>query len=181
MGNNMSNNGKFEGEVVTKWLKNSGKDRDMKLTEDFFYIDPNGKKWAAKAGAVVNGASIPAFLWGNWLGSPFVGDYRRATVLHDVGCEEKTETSSEVHKMFYHAMLCDGVKKSKAYKMYKAVDWFGPDWGVDVHFRSMGAKRLPNINNLDQLDLAVDSALEELGVDVSLEELDRKVEQIMNM
>lgn len=174
----MSNIGHFEGDVVAKWLKNSGKDRDMELMVEFTYSDPDNKIWTAKAGDIVNGASIPAFLWGNILGSPFVGDYRRATVLHDVACVKQTEPSSAVHRMFYHAMLCDGVEKSKAYKMYKAVDWFGPDWGVDRGF--IEAKRSPSMHNLDQLEKAVETALEELDEDTSLDELDAKVEQLLN-
>jgi len=174
----MSNTGYFEGEVIAKWLKHSGKDRDMELKEKFSYIDPDNKIWAAKTGDVVNGASIPAFLWGNLLGSPFVGDYRRATVLHDIACVERTEPSSAVHRMFYHAMLCDGVKKGKAYKIYKAVDWFGPDWGVDRGF--IERKRFPSMHNLDQLEKAVEIALEELDSNTSLDELDAKVEQLLN-
>lgn len=175
----MSRNGFFEGDVITKWLKNNnGKDRDMELVEDFSYIDPENKRWNVKAGDVIDGASIPAFLWGSLLGSPYVGDYRRATVLHDIACVQQIETSSAVHRMFYHAMLCDGVKKGKAYKMYKAVDWFGPDWGPERGFAA--EKRLPSINNLDQLDQATEMALEELGVDASLDELDAKVEKILN-
>jgi len=173
----MSNSGFFEGEVIAKWLKNSGKDRDMELKEEFSYTDPDNKIWIAKVGDVVNGASIPAFLWSNLLGSPFVGDYRRATVLHDVACDEQTEPSSAVHKMFYHAMLCDGVEKSKAYKMYKAVDWFGPDWGSDRGF--IETKRIPSMHNLDQLEAAVEIALEELDADTSLDDLDAKVEQLL--
>jgi len=174
----MSDNGYFEGEVIAKWLKNSGKDRDMELMENFSYTDPDNKIWVAKVGDVVNGASIPASLWGIVLGSPFVGDYRRATVLHDVACVERTEPSSIVHKMFYHAMLCDGVKKSKAYKMYKAVDWFGSDWGPERGY--MEERRLPSMHNLDQLEKAVESAFEKLGPDASFEALDTEVEQLLN-
>ena len=173
----MADNGHFIGEVITKWQKNDGKDRDMELQEEFSYTDPDGKSWTAKIGDIVNGASIPAFLWGNLLGSPFVGDYRRATVLHDVACIEKTEPSSAVHRMFYHAMLCDGVRMGKAYKMYKMVDWFGPDWETDRGF--MKAKRLPSTHNLDQLENAIETALEELGPEAELEELDAKVEELL--
>ncbi len=172
----MSDYGYFEGEVVTIWLKNKGKDRDMKLTKTFTYVDQNNKQWMANEGDVVNGASIPPFLWGSILGSPFVGDYRRATVLHDVACDERTEPSSAVHKMFYHAMLCDGVRKGKAFKMYKAVDLFGPDWGPEGVVKE--TLKIPSTEDLDLFEKAVETSLTELGGDASLKDLNAKFEQL---
>ena len=56
----MSNLGTFSGNPKTEWLIDaSGKDRDMLLTEDFWYEDPNGQKWDAPEGSIINGASIP--------------------------------------------------------------------------------------------------------------------------
>ena len=64
----------------------------------------------------------------NIVGTPFVGDYRRATVVHDVACQDKTRPHEEVHYMFYEAMLCDGVPDEQAFLMYTAVRLFGPKW-----------------------------------------------------
>jgi len=174
----MSDYGYFEGEVISKWLKNKGKDRDMELKAVFSYIDPDNKQWTAKIGDVVNGASIPPLLWGGLLGSPFVGDYRRATVLHDVACDKQTEPSAAVHRMFYHAMLCDGVRQAKAYKIYKAVDWFGPDWGAERKPKT--ALQEQTIENLDRLEEAIEKALEELGPDAPLEELNAVVDVLLS-
>lgn len=64
-------------------------------------------------------------LFGTGLGVHlFVGDYRRASVVHDYYCypaNRNQNTSKQVHRMFYEAMLCDGVKKRRAKKIYKAV------------------------------------------------------------
>jgi len=174
----MSDNGYFVGEVVTRWLKNKGKDRDMELEHPFSYVDPHNKEWKAKKEDKVNGASIPAFLWGPLLGSPFVGDYRRATVLHDVACDEKIEPSSAVHRMFYFAMLCDGVRKPKAFLIYKAVDWFGPDWGAEQKPKTALLEH--TLENLDRLEEAVEKALEELGPDAPLEELNAAVDVLLS-
>ena len=54
---------RFEGEVRTQWLRHRGPDRRMKLLEDFAFVDDNGVRWEAPAGSVVDGASIPEFLW----------------------------------------------------------------------------------------------------------------------
>ena len=118
--------GEFHGDVVAKWLTEPGvDDRTMELTEPFSYTDPFDNEWEAPVGSKVNGASIPPSLW-SIVGPPYVGDYRRASVVHDVACVEMPGSSAEAHKMFYYAMLCDGVNAVKALAMYKAVKNFGP-------------------------------------------------------
>lgn len=120
----------FIGEVVTKWLHTPGEDRKMLLIEDFAFVDPNGTTWNAPAGNEIDGASIPRFLWAT-VGSPFTGDYRRASVLHDVECVIRKRPHKSVHRMFYDAMLCDGVALVRAKYMYQAVRTFGPKWDVN--------------------------------------------------
>ena len=61
-------------------------------------------------------------------GSPFVGKYRRASVIHDVACVERTQPHKLVHYAFYEAMLCDRVPTSKAKLMYVTVRDLGPKW-----------------------------------------------------
>lgn len=116
---------RFYGDVVTKWLPDSA--REMELVEKFIFIDGNGIQWIAPKGSIVDGASIPRFCW-RIIGSPFVGRYRRASVIHDVFCKTKALPDFLVHKMFYNAMLADGVSKQKAKAMYWAVKHFGPKW-----------------------------------------------------
>jgi hypothetical protein len=99
----------------------------MQLTQKFAFIDPRGKEWAAPQGAVVNGASIPGSLW-SVVGGPYEGQYRHASVVHDVACEEMTSKWEDVHKMFYEACRCGGVSDAKAKTMYYAVYNFGPRW-----------------------------------------------------
>ncbi len=102
----------------------------MELLEDFSFVDAKGTSWQAPAGSIVNGASIPRILW-PVVGSPFAGRYRRASVLHDVACQERTRPWKKVHKMFYQAMRADKTPKAKAKQMYKAVRMFGPRWDGD--------------------------------------------------
>lgn len=115
--------GEFDGVVRAEW----DDDRNMRLLEDFAYIDPDGKRWVAPAGSEINGASIPRVLW-TPVGGPFTGPYRKASVVHDVGCVERTASPDEVHRMFYYACLCGGVEEAKAKYMYWAVKSFGPQW-----------------------------------------------------
>lgn len=116
--------GRFAGHVVSEWL---GDGRSMRLTEPFEYVDPEGARWVAPAGSIVNGASIPRFFW-RIVGSPLTGCYRRASVLHDVHCDFRTRSWQHVHRMFYRAMRADGCGWLQASVMYWAVRIFGPKW-----------------------------------------------------
>ena len=78
----------YEGVVLTEWLRDG---RTMKLLEDFAYVDAAGKRWLAKKGLSVDGASIPRALW--WSGGPYEGTYREASVVHDVYCAENPKTA----------------------------------------------------------------------------------------
>lgn len=115
----------FDNTVKTEWIEDSP--RDMLLLEAVRFTGSNGKTWTAPAGSVINGANIPRLFW-LVVGSPFIGRYRRATVLHDVYCGTMTEPYQAVHRMFYEAMLCDRVDHDRAEVMFKAVWLFGPKW-----------------------------------------------------
>src|ERR687892_2905966 len=98
------NFGKFIGQVVARW-DDSG--REMVLTEPFGYIDPEGNRWDAPAGSVIDGASIPQVAW-SVIGGPFEGKYRNASVIHDVACDQRQRPWDKVHLTFYYAMrACD--------------------------------------------------------------------------
>ena len=116
--------GEFIGDVISKWLDDG---RLMELTEDFSYVDPGGRRWSAPKGSKVDGASIPRVLW-TAIGGPFEGQYRKASVLHDVACALKKDPWEQVHRMFYDAMLCAGVGQTRALAMYGVVHKFGPRW-----------------------------------------------------
>lgn len=121
---------KFQGDVECKWLIHGRHDRDMRLLKPFSFVDPNGRKWKAPKDFDVDGASIPRPLWATF-GSPYVGRYRRASVVHDFYCKPEQRhlaTSSEVHRMFYDAMKCDNVNQVKAWLMYQGVRIGGPRW-----------------------------------------------------
>jgi uncharacterized protein DUF1353 len=116
--------GQFVGVVETKW---NDPDREMELLRDFAYVDPSGFEWKAPRGSTIDGASIPRPLW-SIVGSPFTGEYRNASVVHDVACDVRGQPWKEVHRMFYYACRCGGVGKLKAKMMFGAVYHFGPHW-----------------------------------------------------
>lgn len=118
--------GSFQGTVRTDW---SSDGRTMRLVDEFKYIDPLGSVWVAPTDAEIDGASIPRPFW-SFIGGPFEGQYRNASVVHDVACKEKKNTWQKVHQMFYVASLAGGVDEVDAKIMYGAVYHFGPRWGV---------------------------------------------------
>ena len=112
----------FSGYPKTSWTGH----REMSLLEEFFYIDPRGKVWKAPAGSSINGATIPKALW-SAVGSPYVGKYRRASVVHDVAVGEGDNPDvslierHKADKMFYQACRFDGCSKRFAAILYIGV------------------------------------------------------------
>jgi hypothetical protein len=120
--------GFFNGEPVTKWNPDG---RTMTLLTELRYTDPNGVVWVAPIGSVVDGASIPRYLW-SIMGGPFEGRYRNASVLHDVAYGEKKRPWKDCDRMFYYAMRCGGVSGVTAKTMYYALYKFGHHWKFPI-------------------------------------------------
>jgi Protein of unknown function (DUF1353) len=116
--------GYYSGQVEARW-ENDG--RRMTLLSELHYTDPDGVVWIAPAGSVVDGASIPRVLW-SFMGGPFDGKYRNASVLHDVAYDEKTRPWKQCDRMFYNAMRCSGVSATEAKTMYYALYRHGRHW-----------------------------------------------------
>lgn len=116
--------GYYIGAVDTRWNPDG---RTMTLLNELRYVDPKGDVWVAPAGSVVDGASIPRPLW-PFMGGPFEGKYRNASVLHDVSYDQKNRPPAECDHMFYDAMRCSGVSATEAKTMYWALLHFGRHW-----------------------------------------------------
>lgn len=155
----------YEGRVVAEWLTDQA-GRQMRLIESFSFVDTSGVKWTAPAFSIVDGASIPSIFWSNF-GPPFVGKYRRASVIHDVYCERRDREHRKVHKMFYDAAITDGVDRSKARLMYLAIRAFGPKWEHVETIGLEGKEVLPVDVNYD-----LDVTFNDLKTRVELEDLD---------
>jgi hypothetical protein len=119
--------GRFEGRVVAEWLPDG---RQMRLLEPFAYVDSKGTRWEAPKDSIIDGASIPQIFW-TTIGGPFEGQYRTASVVHDVACKVMKHPWQAVHRMFFGASRLAGVSEIKAKIMFAAVFDFGPRWGAD--------------------------------------------------
>jgi hypothetical protein len=120
--------GYYSGPVETRWDADG---RTMTLLNELRYTDPKGVVWVAPAGSVIDGASIPRSLW-SFMGGPFEGKYRNASVLHDVAYDQKNKPPAEADRMFYNAMRCSGVGAVEAKTMYWALLRFGRHWKFAV-------------------------------------------------
>ena len=116
--------GQFSGDPQSQWLTEEGTDdRSMQLLEPFSFRDPAGKNWLATKGSHVDGASIPRALW-TIVGSPYTGDYRRASVVHDVACEEAGHDIKKrraADRMFFHACRAGGCSIWQSIILYLGV------------------------------------------------------------
>jgi hypothetical protein len=118
----------FIGEVVVQFLlEKDAADRIIRVYKPFSFLDEQFYYHHIPEGAILNGASIPRFLWSVY-GSPFIGDYRRAALVHDYRCAIRDLSSVYSHLVFYQAMKVDKVKPFRAKTMYNMVKIFGPRW-----------------------------------------------------
>ncbi|WP_232793293.1 DUF1353 domain-containing protein [Caulobacter hibisci] len=121
--------GVFSGDPRTVWLTEGDDDRRMKLIDPFSFRDAAGKVWDAPAGWVVDGASIPRALW-TLVGSPYTGDYRRASIVHDVACDRHPHDGPDRRAgdtMFYAACRAGGCSAVQAKLLYLGVR-IGSTW-----------------------------------------------------
>lgn len=109
--------------------------RIMTLLNRFAFVDNAKLVWSVPAKARVDGASIPKFAW-SILGSPFVGRYRKASVVHDWYSDVRTREWKATHRMFYEAMRTSKVSGAKARIMYAAVYYAGPRWDVAAEYNT---------------------------------------------
>jgi len=116
--------GNFDGNVRAEWDPDG---RRMHLLDDFRYFEPDKTEWLAPKRSVIDGASFPKVFW-SFIGGPFEGQYRNASVVHDVACAQHKRPWKSVHRMFYLASRAGGVDALNALIMYGAVYHFGPAW-----------------------------------------------------
>src|ERR1700710_1016643 len=119
---------RFEGEPQVAFQPDG---RTVRLLADMTFYDPAETRWAVPAAAVVDGASIPRFLW-TIIGGPFEGRYRDASIIHDWFCDRRTRTWQATHRVFYDAMLVSGVAVTQSKILYFGVRYGGPRWETRV-------------------------------------------------
>jgi len=167
--------GYYSGHPVTRWESDG---RTMTLLSELRYTDPKGVVWIAPAGSKVDGASVPRSLW-TFMGGPFEGKYRNASVLHDVAYEQRTRTWQECDRMFYNAMRCSGVPALEAKTMFYSLYRFGRHGAFKEAKRAKsemaaaGTEELPRAIPMSAAE--IDATREWIrGADPSLEEIEER-------
>ncbi|WP_339793328.1 DUF1353 domain-containing protein [uncultured Imperialibacter sp.] len=178
----------FIGTVKTLWSTNH---RDMKLLEPFGYVDPAGKEWIVPAGSFLNGATIPVAFW-SIIGSPYVGAFRRASVVHDyyVGEGANPDVNAadrkKADKMFFRACKFDGCSNREASVLYMGVrvgTWYAGQFPSKkksifkpkVSSMMKSSADIVLKNKFDRLFFNLEDKLDTIGID----ELESKVDALM--
>jgi hypothetical protein len=120
-------NGRFIGKSEAEWINSEDGNRQMKLLNDFGYVDAKGKTWQVASGSLIDESSIPKTLW-NKVGSPLTEDYRDAAIIHNYYCKSWKENWHSTHEMFYEACLTAGLPQPKAKLLFAAVYANVPRW-----------------------------------------------------
>lgn len=149
--------GKFSGNPKTEWLADAGADRDMRVLEPFWYLDPDGRRWDVPEGTIINGASIPRTLWSS-VGSPYTGEYRRAALVHDAAIGREGVLRAEADAMFHVACLCGGCSVLQAKLLYAGVrlgTWSSANqlFTLEAAAAAPGTPRLPGQQTARELEL----------------------------
>jgi hypothetical protein len=89
------------------------------------FIDGVGRWWIVPRGFLCDGGSVPRLLW-FVVGHPTENESIRAYVLHDrYYARPNGRTKAQIDRMFYEALIADGVGRIEAQAKYRAVQWFG--------------------------------------------------------
>jgi hypothetical protein len=156
--------GEFSGNLRLELLADG---RNAVVHRRLTITDPNGIVWVATKGSKVDGASIPRVMW-SFIGGPWDGPYRNASIIHDVACVEQDREWQLVHRCFYNAMMAiDAMGPFKAKVMYAAVYHFGPKWRITAP--GPGSLRRPRMKRADlaffEREIAAqDTVAERVGV-----------------
>ena len=170
--------GRFVGRVVVELLDDVEYDHKLRLLEDFGYEDPGGKLWLARKDGILDGTSIPHELR-TLSGLPFVGDYRKATIVHDYFCRTRAEPWKQAHRMLYSASLTEGLTLPEAKLLYLAV--YAGSWRWEVPGSSCYASCHASAASLAWKPAVTQDELRPLvawinEADPGLEDIERKVD-----
>ena len=178
--------GSFSGTPKTEWLNQpAGDARDMKLLEVFVYTDSNGRRWDAPLESIINGASIPQWLW-DTVGSPYTGSYRNASIVHDIACVRAITKSERkaADKMFWEACVAGGCTEPQANDLYVGVRlgawWSPPSAATARGLRTTSTRELKRESrDCKPAFTAIRKQIAAQGGAVKLTEIDKMIEAEM--
>jgi len=128
---------RFHGRVVVEWVDDPFVPL-LRVVEDFYFFQGDGKVWKTPAGAVVAGRSIPP-LFIQLIGHPFESGFRKTAITYDYAVTARKHPWRDADRMFYDGAVTEGVLPVEAKVMYLLLYATGPRWAVsgtrDCHGR----------------------------------------------
>jgi hypothetical protein len=118
---------RFVGRVVVEWLDDDPFIPSLRLVEDFGFQDGQGNTFLVPKGSVLDGRSLPP-TFRDLFGGPFVGQYRKTSVIYDHLCRSMSEQWKVADRLFYHAAVAEGVEDNEAKQMYMTLYAGGLRW-----------------------------------------------------
>lgn len=112
--------GGFSGKLVLELLEEIGNNHQFRLLDDLAFVDERGKVWSAARDGIVDDEALPREFQ-TLPGVPYVGEYRKAAIIHSFHSRARTEPWKEVHRALYRASIAEGVGEMRARSLYAAV------------------------------------------------------------
>jgi hypothetical protein len=172
----------------TLWLTEAKADRHMQLLTEFWFRDPDNRLWTTPVHYKIDGASIPKPLW-SLVGSPYTGDYRRASIVHDKACDDAAGDQAArraADRMFYHACREGGCSVVEATLLYigvriGALTPLVPAWQEASKTEEPRANRSPGDDRLEaDFRLAVEKVLAQGETD-DPHEVERRTDEALTL
>ena len=167
----------FSGNVV---LEKTGDDPfipSFRLNHKLVFRQANGKEWVSPPGSVVDGRAVPT-IFVQLVGQPLDSSFVKSAVSYEVAVRNKQRTWQAAQRMFYEAVLTEGIEPSEAKAMYLLLSGSGTRWAMRDSKRCFGRCHTDAVE-LEWRPLVNDEKLESMltwvrSDDPSLDQIDQR-------
>ena len=121
--------GAFEGQVVLQPVGDDQFVPSFRLEKTLLFRQGDGTEWISPAGVILDGRSVPS-LFVKVIGHPFEGAYRKSAVSYDYAVKIKERTWETAQRMFFEALLTEGIAEPEARVMYLLLSGSGTRWAM---------------------------------------------------
>ncbi|MFN0039055.1 MAG: DUF1353 domain-containing protein, partial [Burkholderiales bacterium] len=118
--------GQFEGRAVVEPVEDAFVPT-MRSLEDFGFRQAQGKLWKVERGQVFNGGGVPPLIRDN-IGPIYESELRKSIFVYESATKNMTEDWVEAQRMFYEAIMAEGISPNEAKVMYLLVAIQGSRW-----------------------------------------------------
>jgi hypothetical protein len=171
----------YSGRVVIELLDEIEFAHYFRLLEDFTFVDARGKPWVARKGGIADDEAVPRNLSALY-GLPYVGEYRKAALLHGYFCRTMTEPWQQVHRVLFDASVVEGLTETQAKLLYAVV--YAGSWRWEMQgsscYRSCHASSASLVWKPAATAAEIEPVLQWISHDApDLDAIDRRVDQVV--